>query len=138
MTGWPKRRSGAIRVATWRHERLTGLLALTPAGGFNACYGIAGEEYPMKKVVTVIVALAALLSLAAFASPGVAQQKAQAGMQQPKSHPSGPVNSAAAAQSAPKPANRPVDDCSACRKWCTSRCVQDPGSDCMCIRSDPN
>jgi hypothetical protein len=87
----------------------------------------------MKRVATVIVAL---LALAAFPSSGAAEQKA---VQQQQSHLSAPANPAAVTQPTAQAADRAADACAACRKWCTSRCVQDPGqSDCMCIRSDPN
>jgi hypothetical protein len=36
-------------------------------------------------------------------------------------------------------ANRQFEDCTICKKNCKGRCVQDPGSDCVCIsHSEPN
>ena len=93
----------------------------------------------MKRVVTLI---AVLVALAAFPGPGVAGQKGQ-GMQQQKSQAAVPAKPrAVVTQPTPNAVGRAKDACAACRKWCKSRCVEDPdgtgSTDCMCIRSEPN
>ena len=102
----------------------------------------------MKKMATVIVALVAL---AAFAGPGVAQQKGQTGVQQqksqtsPKQTPAGSINlnssrsniylEGAPQPPTPKPAGRAAACSGGCPGCPKSQCAQGPNGDCVCMGS---